>query len=146
MIELKKISNFELKPLVEIAYRGDSDLLDKYWGEDFNLEDAINETMWMVNEVSKEADMSYYSVLLDDFEIGYVCCFPHNLYSFGININHRIKDNLIEFWGKVKEIMENSFICMLFPQNERAIEFLKKQGMKIVDGVEQNCITLLNIN
>ncbi|MES2382406.1 MAG: hypothetical protein V4538_15270 [Bacteroidota bacterium] len=145
MIKLEKISTFGLRNLVEIAYKGDSELLDKYWGEDFNLEDAVNETMWMVGEVSKEAEMSYYSVELDDCEIGYVCCFEHNLYSFGININYRTKDNLVEFWERIKEIMGQSFICMLFPQNERAINFLKTQGMKIVDGVEQNCVTLLNI-
>lgn len=145
MTILKKISNLELRNLVEIAYKGDVDLLDKYWGEDFSLEEAVNETMRMINTVSQEVEFNHYAVLLDDEEIGYVSCFSHNLYSFGININYRTKDNLIEFWGRIKEVMGESFICMLFPQNERAINFLKKQGMKQVDGVEQNCVTLLNI-
>jgi len=146
MIELKQIESNELKQLVEIAYKGDSDLLDKYWGEDFSLEEAINETMYMIREVSKETEMTHYAVLLDGEEIGYVTKIPNNLYSFGININYRTKDNLIEFWERVKEVMEDGFICMLFPQNTRAINFLKKQGMKEIDGVEQNCTVLLNIN
>jgi hypothetical protein len=82
---------------------------------------------------------------LDGEEIGYVCKIPNNLYSFGININYRTKDNLIEFWERVKELMGDSFICMLFPQNTRAVEFLKKQGMQEVIGVENNCTVLLNI-
>lgn len=145
MIRIEKISNFELRDLVEIAYRGDSDLLDKYWGDDFSLEEAVNETMWMINEVAKEAPMEYFAVLKDDEEIGYVCKIPNNLYSFGININYRTKDNLIEFWEKVKEVMEDGFICMLFPQNVRAIKFLKKMGMVEVEGVENNCTVLLKV-
>lgn len=145
MIRIEKISNFELRDLVEIAYRGDSDLLDKYWGDDFSLEEAVNETMWMINEVAKEAPMEYFAVLKDDEEIGYVCKIHNNLYSFGININYRTKDNLIEFWEKVKEVMEDGFICMLFPQNVRAIKFLKKMGMVEVEGVENNCTVLLKV-
>jgi len=146
MIILEKISKFELGDLVEIAYKGDDDLLDKYWGDDFNLEEAVNETMFIIGEVEKEAEMSYYSVVCDDEEIGYVCKIPNNLYSFGININYRTKDNLIEFWDRVKEVMGEGFICMLYPQNQRAINFLKKQGMIEVEGVERNCTVLLNIN
>lgn len=146
MIVLEKISKFELRNLVEIAYKGDTDLLDKYWGDGFNLEEAVNETMFMISEVEKEVEMSYYAVVCDDEEIGYVCKIPNNLYSFGININYRTKDNLIEFWDRVKEVMGEGFICMLYPQNTRAINFLKKQGMVEVEGVEPNCTVLLNIN
>ena len=145
MIKIEKISNFELRDLVEIAYRGDSDLLDKYWGDDFSLEEAVNETMWMINEVAKEAPMEYFVVLKDDEEIGYVCKIPNNLYSFGININYRTKDNLSEFWERVKDVMADGFICMLFPQNVRAIKWLKKMGMIEVEGVENNRTCLLKI-
>ena len=145
MIKIEKISNFELRGLVEIAYRGDSDLLDKFWGDDFSLEEAINETMWMIGEVAKEAAMEYFVVLKDDEEIGYVCKIPNNLYSFGVNINYRTKENLSEFWERVKEVMGDSFICMLFPQNVRAINWLKKMGMVEVEGVENNCTCLLKI-
>ena len=145
MIKIEKISNFELRGLVEIAYRGDSDLLDKFWGDDFSLEEAINETMWMIGEVAKVAAMEYFVVLKDDEEIGYVCKIPNNLHSFGVNINYRTKENLSEFWERVKEVMGDSFICMLFPQNVRAINWLKKMGMVEVEGVENNCTCLLKI-
>lgn len=146
MIELRQIESNELKHLVEIAYKGDANLLDKFWGEDFSLEEAVNETMFMVSEVSREIEISHYVVIFDGQEIGYVSRIPNNLYSFGINIDYRTKSNLIEFWERVKEVMEDGFICMLFPQNQRAINFLKKQGMKEIEGIEQNCTVLLNVN
>ena len=146
MIKFEKITIFELRDLVEISYRGDIDLLDKYWGDDFSLEEAVNETMFMVKTVNEEVPVECYAVVLNDEEIGYVCKIPNNLYSFGININYRKKDVLIEFWDKVKELMGEGFICMLYPQNSRAINFLKKQGMVEVSGIEENCTVLLNVN
>ena len=149
MILLEKISNFELRNLVEIAYSGDTELLDKYWGDGFSFYEAVEENLRCINLVGKEVEeagkrMDYYSVILDDEEIGYVCCFQNNLYSFSININYRTKTNLSELWERIKEIMGGSFICALFPQNTRAINWLKKCGMVEVDGIENNCTILLN--
>lgn len=145
MIILEKISIFELEKLVYISYEGDEDLLNCFWGESFNLEKAVNETMNAINQYQEETNMQHYAVLLDGKEIGYLSCFPHNLYSFGININYRTKEILNDFWEQIKDILGSSFICMLFNQNTRAIKFLKKKGMVEIEGVEQNCTTLLNI-
>lgn len=147
MIKTEKISTFELPDLVKIAYMGDGDLLLYYWGEDYNLEEAINATLNAIKYQENEGiEFNHYAVIEDEQEIGYISCFPNNLYSFGININRRTKEVLKEFWERVKEIMGDSFICMLFPQNQRAIEFLKKQGMQEVSGIEEDCVCLLNIN
>jgi len=145
MITLTEISLSELRKYVEIAYRGDFDLLDKYWGEDFSLEEAVNETMFLINQVAQKIDVDCYSVENDGEEIGYVVKFPNNLYSFSININHRTKKNLIEYWERIKEVMEDGFICFLYPQNTRAIKYLQRCGMKIVEGVKQDLVTLLKI-
>ena len=142
---LKKISKFELERLVKIAYSGDSDLLEFYWGENLSLQEAVDLTMSLINQVANEVDIECYSVLNEDEEIGYIVKFPNNLYSFSININHRTKQNLIEFWERIKEVMEDGFICMLYEQNKRAIKWLERCGMKIVQGVENNCVTLLKI-
>ena len=146
MLVLRKISKFDLRKYVEISYRGDNDLLDYYWGDGFSLQEAVNETMFGINQVSEEVEMSHYAVLNNDEEIGYVSKFPHNLYSFSININHRKKENLTEFWERIKEVMEEGFICMLYPQNVRAANWLEKCGMVRVEGVENNCVVMLNIS
>lgn len=145
MITLTEIPLSELRKYVEIAYRGDLDLLDFYWGENFSLEEAVNETMFLINQVAEEIDIDCYSVENDGEEIGYIVKFPNNLYSFSININHRTKKNLIEYWERIKEVMEEGFICMLYPQNERAINWLKKCGLVEVKGVQQELVTLLKI-
>jgi len=145
MITLTEISLSELRKYVEIAYRGDLDLLDFYWGENFSLEEAVNETMFLINQVAEEIDVDCYSVENDGEEIGYIVKFPNNLYSFSININHRTKKNLIEYWERIKEVMEEGFICMLYPQNSRAINWLKKCGMVEVKGVQQELVTLLKV-
>ena len=136
-----------LIPLASAAYSiySSANSASKAKKAERGLEEAVNETMWMINEVAKEAPMEYFVVLKEDEEIGYVCKIPNNLYSFGININYRTKENLSDFWERVKEVMEDGFICMLFPQNVRAINWLKKMGMVEVEGVENNCTCLLKI-
>ena len=145
MLTLKKILLEDLRQYVEIAYKGDDDLLLHYWGTDLNLQEAVDLTMSLIEQVDKEVPVDYYAVESEEQEIGYIVKFPNNLYSFSININYRTKENLICFWELIKEVMEDGFICMLFPQNERAIKWLKKCGMVEVFGVENNCVTLLNI-
>ena len=145
MLTLKKILLEDLRQYVEIAYKGDDDLLLHYWGTDLNLQEAVDLTMSLIEQVDKEVPVDYYAVESEEQEIGYIVNFPNNLYSFSININYRTKENLICFWELIKEVMEDGFICMLFPQNERAIKWLKKCGMVEVFGVENNCVTLLNI-
>lgn len=145
MVKLKQIDIFELRNYVKIAYIGDYELLDKYWGQNFNLDDAVNETMRGIETTSKQVKMNHFAVTNDNDDIGYLSCFHNNLYSFSINIKYRTGDILIQYWSKIKEVLGDKFICMLYPQNTRAIRFLKKQGMVEVPDIEPNCITLLNV-
>ena len=143
MLTLKKILLEDLRQYVEIAYKGDDDLLLHYWGTDLNLQEAVDLTMSLIEQVDKEVPVDYYAVESEEQEIGYIVKFPNNLYSFSININYRAKENLICFWELIKEVMEDGFICMLYPQNSRAIKWLQKCDMKIVEGVKQDLITLI---
>lgn len=143
MLTIKKITTFELPKMVQIAYEGDEELLDKYHVEKFNLEEAVESTVFMVDLTSEQVPMRYFKVEKDDEPIGYIVTFQNNLYSFGINIKYRTKEVLIQFWEYIKDILGESFICMLYPNNSRAIEWLEKCGMEIVDGVEETAVTLL---
>lgn len=150
MIELIKISIFELRNLVEIAYTGDSDLLDKYWGDGYSLQEAIDANLQQIEKIKNIVEesgkkMSFYAVLWEGEEIGYVAFFPNNLYSFSININYRKQNILSEYWEAIKKVIGNSFVSQLFPQNTRAINWLKKCGMVEVPGIEDNCVILLNV-
>lgn len=143
MISLKKITIFELPKLVKISYEGDEDLLNKYHVDKFSLEDAVESTMGMIEETNGAVKMQFFKVLLFNLEIGYLAIFENFLYSFGINIKFRAKNILMQYWDLIKKELGDSFITMLYPNNERAINWVKKQGMIEVDEVEEGLITLL---
>jgi len=145
MMDIVKIELNELKPFIKVAYKGDEDLLTKYHVDNYDLYGAVNETLRMVEITSMGIEMNYYGVIENEERIGYICTFTNNLYSFGLNIEMRTKENLIEFWKIIKVLLGDSFITMLYPNNTRAINWLQKCGMVIVDDVEDNCVVLLNL-
>lgn len=146
MIELKKISKFELPELIMAAYKGDESLLNQYHVEIFTLEQAVESTLWMIEttEENEGKNMEHYSVSCDGEPIGYVSIFPNMLYSWGLNKEYRSEDIKQDFWESICDILEGKFIVMLYPNNTRAINFCKRQGMIEVENIEQNCVTLLN--
>lgn len=147
MVTLIKISKFELPEAIKIAYEGDTELFEKYHVEKFDINGAVASTLQMVHTTVEweGLEMDYYKAMLGENEIGYVCCYPNNLYSFGVKKEYRKKDILLEWWSAVKSIFNGKFITMLYPNNTRAISFLKKQGMVEVEGVENDCVVLLNV-
>ena len=147
MVELVKISKFELPTVIKIAYEGDDDLLDKYHVDKYDIMGAVASTLHMIHKTVEweDMEMDYFKVMYNETPIGYICTYPNNLYSFGINKEYRTKEILIDWWGKVVQQLGEGFITMLYPNNTRAINFLKKQGMKLVDDVEENCTTLIYI-
>ena len=151
MIELIKIELEELKSYIKVAYEKDEDLLQKYHVAIYDLEDAVDETYRMI-EVTDELvlnsgeEMEHFGVELNKEKIGYLCTFQNNLYSYGINIDHRNKEILSEFWNKIKSVVGESFISCLYDNNTRAINWLKKCGMVKVEGISNDWITLLYHN
>lgn len=133
------ISIEKLRSSIEIAYKGDEDLLEKYHVAVFSFDEAVNSTLGMIKETSKEIIILSYSVCMNDGkEIGYVSLAKNNLYSFGVNIEYRTKEVLKDFWDKINEVMNEGFICTLYPNNTRAINWLKCCGM-----VQSETITLI---
>lgn len=146
MIEVKKISFKNLEPAIRKAYEGDSDLLEKYHIETCQLDEAVQTELSIINRVRCVTKIEVYIVNSGNEIIGYFVTLPNNLYSFAINKNYRNKEVLTELWDSIKTVLNHSFICMLYPNNLRAIKWLKKCGMTEVDGVEDGAITLLYHN
>jgi hypothetical protein len=142
MIRFVKISKNELQELVELAYKGDQELLDKYHVGKFTLFEAVSSTMGMINEMSEQQKLTYYKVLWQKKAIGYVVVFQDFLYSFGVNIKFRIAEILTSWWNEIMKVLGGRFICMLFKNNTRAIEYLERRGMRILDEKEHS-ITLV---
>lgn len=134
----------DLKPYIKSSYRGDIELRDKYHINKYNLNDAVDITFKMIELTSKEVDMNCFAVCFDNGKIiGYLCYFKNNLYSFAINIKYRTKEILKLFWDRIVFVMKEGFVTALFPNNTRAINWLKKCGMSIVPDVDEDLITLI---
>jgi ribosomal protein S18 acetylase RimI-like enzyme len=84
-----------------------------------------------IQDALKEYPDSYY--VIDKKNKGFmVWIFAHGgwiLYSFGIHPDRRTIENLIDFWKEIRK-RHDSFTCYLYSNNTRAIDWLKKCGMK----------------
>jgi len=84
-----------------------------------------------IQDALKEYPDSYY-VIDKKNKWFMVWIFAHGgwiLYSFGIHPERRTKENLLEFWKEIRK-RHNNFTCYLYSNNTRAIDWLKKCGMK----------------
>lgn len=131
MVKLIQISKEELHGLVHIAYEGDYDLLDKYHIKKFNLESAVSSTLEMIDGMSKQLELKYFSVEWQGTQIGYVIISGDFLYSFGISIYHRTKNILKSWWDCLLLVMGDRIKVGLLSNNTRAIEYMKKRGLEI---------------
>lgn len=135
-----------MPPLIRISYEGDNDLMDKYHIAKYDLDGAVKSTVQMVDDAEEVQPLKYHEVLLQKKAIGYFITFKNCLYSFGIGLKYRIKDILIEWFAEVKKELGDTFICMLYDNNTRAIHHLQKQGMKIIAINKENKIITLQYN
>jgi hypothetical protein len=122
---------------------GDDDLLLKYHLAPMSLIDAVKSTFGMIASASKIKKLTYYKVLYNKQPIGYTVTFDNNLYSYAINKKFRKKDILVAWWNEIKETLSDNFMSMLYSNNERAKNFLIKNGMKVFDE-KDNVITFIN--
>jgi hypothetical protein len=143
MVTISKISKPQLNDLVLLAFKDDHDLIDKYHVVNWNLQTSVNDTLSRIDQTSKEYKLTYFKVLVNKIPVGFFVIGDKLLYSFGININYRKKDVLLEWWSLVKQELNNNFIAMLNEKNTRAIEFCQKQGMDILD-TTNNIVSLIN--
>ena len=145
MISVKKISLNNLPELIRTSYEGDKDILATQHVVPFeNIDDATTMTFGMIKDMAAEKDLVYYKVVYKKKSIGYFVTFDKFLFSFGINIKFREKDILKGWWQKVVSSLEKNFMCILYPHQARAIEFLKKNGMIVaeVDKVNNSVILI----
>jgi len=145
MITIKKISKSELPKLVGISYERDEELFEKYHIGKMNFPQAVLSTLDLIDDASKQLNLSYYKVIYQKQPIGYFVTFGNYLYSFGIAMKYRKKDILVGWFLAVKKVLGKQFRALLYENNTRAISHLEKQGMKIIDiDNETKIVTLQN--
>lgn len=144
MVTVKKISLAELPELIELSYKGDNDLFEKYHIAKMPFEDCVNTTMAQIKQAAQEVETNYYKVVYQAKPIGYIVTFNDVLYSFAINTKYRKAEILKSFWSSIKSVMCEKFACVLYNNNTRGIEWLERNGMRIAGiNEENNSVTLL---
>jgi hypothetical protein len=148
MVRTKQIPLNELPPLIRLSYEGDNELWETQHAIPFdNIDDAVGLTCHMIEQMAVEKDLSAYKIIWQKKDVGYFVVFDQFLFSFGVNINFRKKDLLIGWWGWVKKYLKNNVLCILYPHQNRALGFLQKNGMKIIDiDKANNAVILKYIN
>ena len=144
MVTIKRVSINELNKLVLLSYSGDSEGLEKYHLQPFTLEDAAMCTVNMIRNESKGANFIYYRISYQQRPIGYFVVGSEVLYSFCINIKYRRPKIIMEWWNQVIKMFKGGFYTAVYDNNTRALNFLKRRGMKVVS-VENNVVKLIKL-
>lgn len=143
MVKIEKISKHKLLDLIKHSYEGDKDLFEKYHVIKGDAETLAIETMDMIDKAAGTFDLSYYKVIFNKEPIGYFVTANNILYSFAINKKYRTKEILINWWKHIKMVLGKAFTVTLYENNERAINFLIKNGMEVFSK-QGNLVLLIN--
>lgn len=143
MITIKKISINQLPELVKMSYEGDIPFFENFYVGASNYMNCVNKELFQIYEMAEEYKMNYYKIIYQKKPIGYFVTFENCLYSFAINMKFRKKDILINWWSRVKKEMQDNFVCYLYKKNERAIQFLEKNRMRVIDENQETSLVML---
>lgn len=108
-------------------FKDDKKLLEYYdpLSEATNNEEAAMEIYHKLVDHSRDRDCHFVRN-----EFGYIFYSDKYLISFCVKPELRNKENLIKFGELLKETIGSHFECLLYRNNYRGINFLKKIGMK----------------
>ena len=128
-------SKNHLYEAILVAFLDDTLLINKYHVNIGSLVECVNDTYRKIMDADNIYPLEWY-VVHDGIEtIGY--CITSKtysfLYSFGINIKHRTSENMINWFENVKGLFIGSFTCGLWAKNDRAIDYLVRNGMNVYD-------------
>lgn len=128
----------EISQYVENAFNADINLLNIFHTSPGTLQHCVENTMGLIKESADyyKDDMKFYAVVVDGVPVGYTITvknaeLPNELYSFGININHRRKDILMAWLKAIEEKISKPYYIILWSKNTRAINFFERNGFAV---------------
>jgi len=133
---VKKINHNELGAAIRVAFAGDMDIFKYYDPTVFieSLDDIVEDILRKEKSYEEvEGEMHYYGFYEKGKLIGYFFYKDKLLISFGLNIQYRNRQYLRQFFSSIAKKIGKNFICHLWSKNLRAIGFLVKMGMEIID-------------
>jgi hypothetical protein len=146
MVTFVKILPDSLRPAIKAAFEGDIDLIDKYHVVNGDLQICVEDTERRIQEVSENDPLEFFALYYGKVLIGFTVIGDSFLLSFGINIRYRVKYVVLGWWNWVSKLLDYEFATWIFKKNTRTIEFLKRNGMKIVQDNNDEYYNLVYIN
>lgn len=138
MILVKINDDNVLYECIYVAFGGDKKLIEQYHLVGKNLDECVNDTYNKILQTSQEIVLEKYAVIDEEVVLGYlVVSITHKfLYSFGLAINKRQYFSDL-FFSEISKLLSHNFKCILWTKNSRAIEYLKRNGMRIEEQTEE---------
>lgn len=129
----KEISKQELKKAIQIAFEGDNDIVNFY--DPHRIVSCVND---IVADISSKVDgygeeTKCMGVYDRNELVGYFVYCKRMLVSFSLKMSYRTRANLRDFFKLIRKTIGKQFVCFLFERNKRAITWLQKHGMMIVE-------------
>ena len=150
----------QLKPLITFAFEDDPELLSTYsLLNNPTLEQSVDTNFNTIVEAFNSPvycngdDINIYRVMLDNDgylqPIGFTVTvtngdIPHDLFSFGINVNYRSKKTVLKWLEGVKELLGKYYAVTLHKNNTRAINLFLKNGFTSTNEGDKNVVTLFS--
>lgn len=133
MILFQPITEEQLPELIAFSYEGDTIGLNTYYGKSCTVDEATHLTMIDIAQFECNYELQYYSVKFSEETIGYIITSDTLLYSFCIKKYYRTPLVLRIWWLAIMAKIGNTMTCILPSNNIRAINFVKRRGMKVID-------------
>lgn len=138
----KQITYRELKNAISISFTNDDKIFDFF---DPNVEvETLEDIVGNVLEKIKTYENAiYYGIYENQEIIGYFVYKESQLISFALSMEYRIRKYLREFFKIIRKTIGKHFMCLLWNKNIRAVKFLLKHDMEIIN--QNDSITQLAI-
>lgn len=122
----------ELLDYVEPAFSGDDDLLF-YYDKKANVKTTKEAAENVIIKIRKSyIGSECRGIKVNGDKVGFFVYADELLISFGLNKEYRNKVVLGEMWQMIKGELGDSFQCLLYSYNVRAIDWLRRNGMTVL--------------
>ena len=142
MLAATKITRSKLPSIVQAAFDGDTELIEKYHVVNTCLADCVKDTVERIEQASQTYTLRCFAVAEGKEDAGFIVVGDDFLYSFGLNAKYRSKGNLQQFWALVTGVLPANFFSVMNFKNTRAVKFLERNKMKIIHQTQSD-ITLI---
>lgn len=137
----KIIDEKEIESIITETYEGDEMLFQKYHYINSGAKDSIADTVSKIKNAVYLFFCDFYRI--DDNSgcaVGYLVVMKDakTLFSFGLNINKRTKENKELMLQHAGELLGSEYFMYLYNKNTRAIQYLLKNGFTVFREIRED--------